>query len=94
MCLAQGQNTVTRVRLEPAAPRSQVKHSTTEPLCSSCIEMISVKFSKPRSYTFGISPESLKYILCKFKGHNSDNVDTIVMTISVCFMRLGVNHKI
>ena len=34
MCLAQGQNTVTPVRLEPTAPRSRVKHSTTEPLCS------------------------------------------------------------
>ena len=31
MCLAQGHNTV---RLKPAAPRSGVKHSTTEPLCS------------------------------------------------------------
>ena len=27
-------NTVTPVRLEPTAPRSQVKHSTTELLCS------------------------------------------------------------
>ena len=34
MCLAQEHNTVTPVRLERAAPRSQVKHSTTEPLCS------------------------------------------------------------
>ena len=34
MCLAQGHNTMTPVRLEPAAPRSRVKHSTTEPLCS------------------------------------------------------------
>ena len=34
MCLAQGQNTVVPVRLEPATPRSQVKHSTTEPLHS------------------------------------------------------------
>ena len=32
--LAQGHNTVTPVRLEPAAPRSRVKHSTTEPLRS------------------------------------------------------------
>ena len=32
MCLAQGHNTVTPVSLEPAAPRSRVKHSTTEPL--------------------------------------------------------------
>ena len=34
MCLAQGHNTETLVRLEPAAPQSRVKHSTTEPLCS------------------------------------------------------------
>ena len=27
-------NSVTPVRLEPAAPRSRVKHSTTEPLLS------------------------------------------------------------
>ena len=33
MCLAQGQNAV-RVRLEPAALPSLVKHSTTEPLRS------------------------------------------------------------
>ena len=32
--LAQGHNTVTLVRLEPTAPRSRVKHSTTEPLRS------------------------------------------------------------
>ena len=29
---SQGHNTVAPVRLLPAAPRSQVKHSTTEPL--------------------------------------------------------------
>ena len=34
MCLAQGHNSVTPVRLEPAALRSRVKHSTTEPLRS------------------------------------------------------------
>ena len=34
MCLPQGHNTVTPVRLEPAAPRSWVKHSITEPLGS------------------------------------------------------------
>ena len=34
MCLAQGHNTVTLVRLEPAAPPSRVKHSNTEPLRS------------------------------------------------------------
>ena len=34
MCLVQGHNAVTLVRLEPAALRSRVKHSTTEPLRS------------------------------------------------------------
>ena len=32
MCLAQGHKAVTPVRLEPAALRSPVRHSTTEPL--------------------------------------------------------------
>ena len=32
MCFAQVHNTVMRVRLEPAAPQSQVTHPTTEPL--------------------------------------------------------------
>ena len=32
MVLAQGHNAVTPVRLQPAAPRSRVKHSTTQPL--------------------------------------------------------------
>ena len=34
MCLAKGHNAVMPVRLKPAALRSQVKHSTTEPLHS------------------------------------------------------------
>ena len=34
MCLAQGHNGVNPVRLEPMAPLSRVKHSTTEPLRS------------------------------------------------------------
>ena len=32
MCLVQGHNTVTPVRLEPATPRSRLKHDFTEPL--------------------------------------------------------------
>ena len=35
-CLAQAHNAVPPVRLEPATPQSRVKHSTTEPLPSSC----------------------------------------------------------
>ena len=34
MCLAQGHNAVTPVRLKPAALRSRVRHSTTEPVRS------------------------------------------------------------
>ena len=34
MCLAQGHKAVMPLRLEPGTPRSQVKHSTTEPLRS------------------------------------------------------------
>ena len=34
-CLAQRHNTVSPVRLEPAMPQPQVKHSTTEPQHSS-----------------------------------------------------------
>ena len=49
MCLAQGHNVVTPVRLEPAALRSRVKHSTTEPLCSFYIYENKVLF--PLTYT-------------------------------------------
>ena len=34
MCLAQGHKAVTPVRLEPAVPGTQAKHSITEPLRS------------------------------------------------------------
>ena len=34
MCLAQEHNTVTPVRIEPATPPPQVKHSSIEPLLS------------------------------------------------------------
>ena len=40
MCLAQGQNAVSPVRLEPAALRSRVKHSTTGSLHSLQIDCI------------------------------------------------------
>ena len=37
---AQGHNAVTLVRLEPAALRSRVKHSTTEPLRSHIVVVV------------------------------------------------------
>ena len=37
--LAQGYNAVAPVRLEPVAPLSRVKHSTTESLRSLCVRL-------------------------------------------------------
>ena len=42
MCLAKGPQRSDASRLEPAAPRSRVKHSTTEPLRSLVIVVILV----------------------------------------------------
>ena len=48
MCLAQGHNAMTPVRLKLATPWSLVKHSTTEPLHSqyicTCIILINIYF--------------------------------------------------
>ena len=52
MCLAQGPDAVTPVRLEPAAPRSRVKHSTTEPLRSQ-------ELSMKKFYNLGACPGQL-----------------------------------
>ena len=46
---AQGHNTVTPVRLEPAAPWSRVQHSTTEALCS---HKHTVTFSRLYSFIY------------------------------------------
>ena len=46
MCLAQRQNAVTPVSLEPAAPRSRVKHSTTEPLHQQITEDPNLKYHR------------------------------------------------
>ena len=45
MCLAQGHNSVTPVRLEPLALRSRVKHSTTKPLRSLCSILTTVNIN-------------------------------------------------
>ena len=42
MSFAKGHNAVMPVRLEPMAPQSRVKHSTTEPLHSQNITWIRV----------------------------------------------------
>ena len=43
-CSRTGDNAMTPVRLEPAAPLSRVKHSTTEPLRSQVVEIIYCEF--------------------------------------------------
>ena len=52
MCLAQGHNAVTLVRLEPAASRSLVKHSTTEPLRSNALVLVQPREHPDRTYIF------------------------------------------
>ena len=53
MCLAQGHNAVTPMRLEPTALRSQVKHFTTEPLRSLYGKYIPGKYSSlGRTWSF------------------------------------------
>ena len=47
MCLAEGHNAVTLVRLKPAAPQSGAKHSTTEPL-RSLYCMLNIRFRHDR----------------------------------------------
>ena len=52
MCLAEGHNAVTPVRLEPAASRSHVKHSNTEPLRSRGIDDEELVFTNFTSQAF------------------------------------------
>ena len=59
MCLAQGHNAVTPVKLKSAAPPFRVKHSTTEPLGSldvACVGMmvlcLTVTFLRGKCYEF------------------------------------------
>ena len=40
MCLAQGHNTVTQVKLKPEAPWSRVKLFTTEPPLRVCVHLL------------------------------------------------------
>ena len=49
MCLAQGHNAVTLVNLEPVAPPSQFKLSTTEPLRSPVSAVTTRKTGQPNA---------------------------------------------
>ena len=83
MCLAQGHNTVTPVRLEPAAPQSRVKHSTTESLRSP----ESAHVLKEKTYQYELydavvnGTVALMLIHNKDKGNNSSVNELILMKI-------------
>ena len=50
MCLAQEPHAMTPVKLEPAAPRPRVKHSSTEPLRSH-IEIVTTILKTANSHS-------------------------------------------
>ena len=77
MCLAQGHNTVTPVRLEPAAHRSRVKHSTTEPLCSRRTAVIMPYSVNVYAYFNILST----YLFCIW-GKGGDNICALVASLS------------
>ena len=60
---------MTPVRLKPAAPRSRVKHSTTEPLCSKC----EINLTGDASNTV-LSPVHMHVQLLKFRAKFSDGL--------------------
>ena len=73
MCLAHGHNAVTPVKLEPAAPRSRIKHLTTEPMrfhimgCASKYHItfkpngISLSYQLDQPMMFGVLFNLFKY---------------------------------
>ena len=63
MCLAQGHKAVTPLRLKPTAPRSRVKHSTTEPLRSLFILI---------DYPIHIDTISMRLSILYFEGSQND----------------------
>ena len=71
MCLAQGHKAVTPVRLAPAAPRSRVKHFTTEPLRAQLYHICVYVCCKILSYIMeenkesSSSPSSSAYHTCE-----------------------------
>ena len=65
MCLAEGHNEVTPVRLEPATPRSQDKYSTTEPLGSLYImhlEVTSMQRVTHAQLSSGVTSQTLIFV--------------------------------
>ena len=86
MCLAQGHNTVTPVRLKPGASRSWVKHSTTDPQCSY------IRIGLIRLYPFcqfntwlGNSHQFIKW--------NHTNIKAPISLDCDCFATAGDRHR-
>ena len=86
MCLAQGHNTVTQVRLEPAALRTRVKHSTTEPLCSLSILHANVGHFGHRH--FGLGRFGPDILAVDISAKENVKVDASAITIN-CVCVLG-----
>ena len=61
MCHAQGHDTVKPVRLQPEAPRSLVKHSTTEPLHS-----LDYQFEKCNSFLGCLFKKWIQVLECSW----------------------------
>ena len=77
MCLAQGHNAVMQVRLEPATPRSSVKHSTTELLCSPKYLFICIKNEKSNDAMNGC-----KFSISKILNDRNSNLKTCTMSFT------------
>ena len=79
MCLPQGHNAVTPVRLEPAALRSRVKHSTTEPLRSHVSKM---HYNRTILFFFETGIKITVNVLLQFEEVNDTCISPITWIIS------------
>ena len=85
MCLAQGHNAVTPVRLEPAALRSRVKHSTTEPLRSHPLVADLFLFCYERDFMLSLSDNNQTVIIEAFNS-TSRYLDTHLILIMILIL--------
>ena len=81
--LAQGHNAVTPLRLEPAALRSLVKHSTTEPLPSLHFECKKKKKHFECNFLNIFLYPSVLTCFCVLKKHLTETV--LLSTHNICF---------
>ena len=81
MCHAQEHNTVTLVRLESAAPRSRVKHSTTRRYFLGC-SVVTLYFASVQlsNVSNSLDPDQYQHSVGPDLG-------------PVCFLRLSADNK-